>query len=723
MRNFLFTLAGVFALGVAVFAFVYFTHPAPTTDIAAEVDPAYASQAQSLAQDYVDAAISAESNQKEQKILETRYFTKGAAPAAVRQKGVTEMLQELNRMSAGSLTSLREKLGQSEETAKEEFDDARSRWVKIRTERNLQDQLASDAAAKRESSQRTATLFSIDNSWLWLTGLLAAVVIVTVSSHERRHEIRRWLYGASARQMGAAVWLRYSLIGIVVLAVLSSLFAGPIYSFLAPGDLPPDARTFASAAKEIEQAKEAGSASDNLARDARLAYNSDLDQWLRESKRPTDLKELDERLRGLELFAHRISFIGKKIEEDAKAIKTTREHSHKIAQQIAASERTKRGISLVIGLLLFASIGGGAWLFIQGASARQSEIWGTCPKCLTKGGLQEETTLSLRGRKQSGKVRCFAKDPTAQGSVECGYTFQSQYRGLPRLCFPTLGMVGSGKTHWLGMVYYQLGQQGRMAQQLRIDKVSSQASAQFDKVVDRVIEKRIGTEGTQTSELPEPLSFSVRDNDPLGKTSSLVTIFDYSGEVTTNARYQANDPMRQRALDADGFLYFLDPNKRGEPQAEALHRFRQDMEATRGLKPGASIAAPIALCVSKIDMLYERARTDLAWRSVVGQFVDELREIDPSGEDHELETIQARSNAVRRIREILWPGWDVEALVSSLFDGRVEFFPMTPVSLEPNASSDQDFSDRSVDPFCIIDPIVWLVEMNGHPVISRTSAS
>ena len=50
-----------------------------------------------------------------------------------------------------------------------------------------------------------------------------------------------------------------------------------------------------------------------------------------------------------------------------------------------------------------------------------------------------------------------------------------------------------------------------------------------------------------------------------------------------------------------------------------------------------------------------------------------------------------------------------------LFGGRYMFFPLTPVGLDGRGET--DLSLRTISPFGLLEPLVWLLEMNGYPIL------
>jgi hypothetical protein len=92
-----------------------------------------------------------------------------------------------------------------------------------------------------------------------------------------------------------------------------------------------------------------------------------------------------------------------------------------------------------------------------------------------------------------------------------------------------------------------------------------------------------------------------------------------------------------------------------------------------------------------------------------------LEEIDPTGAGMSLEIVERRSDAIRRLRDTIWPGWQIEKQVHELFGGRCLFFPLTPVGLTELGV--EDLGQRTIQPYGILDPLMWLLHMNGYNVL------
>jgi len=67
--------------------------------------------------------------------------------------------------------------------------------------------------------------------------------------------------------------------------------------------------------------------------------------------------------------------------------------------------------------------------------------------------------------------------------------------------------------------------------------------------------------------------------------------------------------------------------------------------------------------------------------------------------------------------DLIWPGWEIEKVVSDVFGGRCIFFPLTPVGL--NESGETDLSRRTISPLGILHPLMWLLHMIGYATLPQ----
>jgi len=169
--------------------------------------------------------------------------------------------------------------------------------------------------------------------------------------------------------------------------------------------------------------------------------------------------------------------------------------------------------------------------------------------------------------------------------------------------------------------------------------------------------------------------------------------------------------VRERALNMDGFLLFLDPTEATdvERQSSLLRKFRDELREAKGVPLGQPVPLPVAVCVTKIDLLPKTE--DLSGTGSFHGFVNRLRAIAASGKDVTLDTIRRRHELFVEDRETFFPGWAIEEQLEELFGGRFMYFPMTSVGF--GELGEVDLKKRHYDPFAIVEPILWLLHMNG----------
>ena len=197
----------------------------------------------------------------------------------------------------------------------------------------------------------------------------------------------------------------------------------------------------------------------------------------------------------------------------------------------------------------------------------------------------------------------------------------------------------------------------------------------------------------------------------------MVNLFDYSGEMR---RFEIDtDEFRRRALLCEGFTLFLDPTQATEgsagliaSQIDCLSKFAEEMHAIRGLAAEIPIDLPIAVCVSKMDLLV--SRSSLSTQAI--PLVTALRQSMTRKVD--LSLIHERSQLCAAAMAQMFPGWNVERSLRENFGGRFMFFPMSAVGLEEAELGIEDLGKRTIAPCGMIEPLLWLLHMHGYCVLN-----
>ncbi|MDW8198311.1 MAG: hypothetical protein RMJ56_11985 [Gemmataceae bacterium] len=312
--------------------------------------------------------------------------------------------------------------------------------------------------------------------------------------------------------------------------------------------------------------------------------------------------------------------------------------------------------------------------------------------------------------------------PQETGYIECqacSFRFLRSYQRVRRLCFPVVGVRASGKTHMLATGYDRVRK--RTAPTIAvIQPAPSLGDARFENYIDMILNLKRDAGGTVHA-LPDPVMLHLRDADPAGPNTALVNLFDYSGELVDSS--VDVDRLKKQAVMMDGFMLFLDPtqlygdgsNVTLDRQIAKLNEFMADMREARHVPVGQIIPVPVAVCIPKFDLL-------LTENPIQGQSIPFIRklvsQLNPPPKQTTLQTIKARSELVEQMLELMFRGVDIRGLVESYFGPQVMFFPMTSVSLFENELGVRDLSKRTIAPYGVAEPFLWLLHMHGYEVFA-----
>ena len=330
-----------------------------------------------------------------------------------------------------------------------------------------------------------------------------------------------------------------------------------------------------------------------------------------------------------------------------------------------------------------------------------------CPRCLnldtlfvdTSGSDDDDGGSQVKFRKMVCNV--------------CDYEIRENYIRQNRLCFPTVGVRSSGKTHWMIMLYDMI-KNSNIPVASAIRKIPSREDALFDQLVRDLLYSGQAPNASVLG-LPYPLTFHIHDADPFGPNMSMVNLFDFSGELR-NLNIDQHE-FRRRALLCDGFTLFLDPTQVSEgskgaieDQIETLATFAEEMHAIRGLASEIPVDLPIAICVSKMDLLVNN--NPMGTQAI--SMVKELRKTLTQKVD--LSLIHERSQLCAEAMPLMFPGWNIERMLRENFGGRYMFFPMSSVGLEEAELGIHELRERTIAAFGMIEPLLWLLHMHGYCV-------
>jgi hypothetical protein len=295
----------------------------------------------------------------------------------------------------------------------------------------------------------------------------------------------------------------------------------------------------------------------------------------------------------------------------------------------------------------------------------------------------------------------------------CKYEIRESHLRQDRLCFPTVGVRASGKTHWMLVVYDQI-KNSNVPVAANLQKVPSREDDRFEQLARQVLRDRNRPAPTLLN-LPYPLTFLLHDADWLGRSQAMLSLFDYAGEL--REMKIDLDPFRRRALLCNGFTFFLDPTQVypasgfdiGD-QIQTLEDFATDLHSMRETPMEQGIRLPVAVCISKFDLLISQNPIG----TKAGGVLAELRR--SFGWKADLELIHWRSQICFRALPLMFPGWNVAAALRTHFRGRYMLFPISSVGLEEAERSCDDHAARTLAPFGVLEPMLWLLHMHGYAV-------
>jgi hypothetical protein len=90
--------------------------------------------------------------------------------------------------------------------------------------------------------------------------------------------------------------------------------------------------------------------------------------------------------------------------------------------------------------------------------------------------------------------------------------------------------------------------------------------------------------------------------------------------------------------------------------------------------------------------------------------------LNPPPSETTLEVIQSRSDLVEEMLPLMFTGADIRRIVEGYFGKQVMFFPMSSVGLFEHELGIKDLSRRTIAPYGVAEPLIWLLHMHGYCV-------
>jgi hypothetical protein len=565
--------------------------------------------------------------------------------------------------------------------------------------------------------------------------LACAVVVAVVALRLRRKEmrltLRKWERASQSRALATA--------GILLgLLTLSGCGGSPAGSDSRPWVVREEERLNVSLAEatakadfEMRRADQKWQATAEgwakLVTAPGTSGKEEVDQVVREGE--TNLRN---KLREVAIDAKLAERLAKDAEQERA---TLAEEKAKLEGLIAGAKWRSAAISgvrIAFAVVLFALC---IWPFWSARRARARAIRTaarTCPRCFRLGTLHVEQTDSdtrktrYRRKKtdedEEDEEEAEANEEDAEAKCsKCGLRIRKSYLTVPRLCFPTVGVRSSGKTHMLATAYDRVRKRSApttAAVQPARSTRDGEAERRFEQFIHLILIGR-GEAGATDLSLPDPILLHLKDTDPSEPNSALVNLFDYSGELV-NPDVDVNQ-LKSTAVKMDGFMLFLDPtqlygdgaNVTLDQQLGMLDEFLDHMRKERRIPVGEQINVPVAVCITKFDLL-------LTENPIGGQSVAYIRELlenmNPPPKQMTPEVLQQRSHLVEEMLPLLFPGANIRAIIEGYFGKQLLFFPMSAVSLFEHELGIRDLERRTMAPFGVAEPILWLLHMHGYQV-------
>ncbi|MBA4064725.1 MAG: hypothetical protein C0501_13620 [Isosphaera sp.] len=648
---------------------------------------------------------------------------RGGGPAVGNFQDPSVVLKELRPVLAAEYDTARAALGRVAAKAKARRDEAEKAWAGVVGERaafrRYADARQADGDFDLDAGTHTGWRPTVLDAILLAAAAVAAVVALRLRGAERRLEDRK------ARRAVAAGLLA----GVLAVPGCGNPAAGAgSWAGREEADLTAklaDATAKADAA-EVAADKKWRAAADGWA--ALVAApgspaKEDVEGVVRAGE-----ADLRDRLRAVLADSVLAERLAADAEEQQARLAAERAKFGELASGARWRNVAGAAVRVALAAVLFGLAVAPFWAARRDRARRARAAARTCPRCFRRDTLRvEKAAPEPKGKyRPKGKKPAEPEDDPDEPAEDlearcgkCGLRIRNSYRAVPRLCFPTVGVRSSGKTHMLVTAYDRIRK--RTAPTVAVVQPApsgGDVDRRFGQLIDEVLHRR-GVAGATDLVLPDPVLVHLWDADPSAPSPALVNLFDYSGELI-NPDVDVN-MLKATAVRMDGFMLFLDPtqlygdgaNVTLDQQLGMLDEFLNHMRRERRVPVGEVIPVPVAVCVPKFDLL-------LTDNPIGGQSVHYIRELtgslNPPPRETTLATIRERGELVEQMLPLMFPGADIRAVVEGYFGRRVMFFPISSVSLFEEELGEKDLARRTIAPFGVAEPILWLLHMHGYRV-------
>ena len=278
---------------------------------------------------------------------------------------------------------------------------------------------------------------------------------------------------------------------------------------------------------------------------------------------------------------------------------------------------------------------------------------------------------------------------------------------MPHLAFPMVSLLpGTGRTMWIHELDDHFNRGGDLPHNLTVTHVRDRTHAYLDDTIAAILSNSASTHDWHAR--PYSYQILVTWKDWLGLLGCHTALKQHCWEDKCELTQAHRQEFGASSLTTcHGVFILLDPSRASIAERRSvMDRFNACVNALDATRTKTRV--PVAICVTKIDLLKLPSRQDAEGDGPIDSFYSDLAEI---GWGHDLPSIRRRSELTRNLCESIWPEWEIETQTENAFGARPMFFPMTPVGLD---GLGEDLANRVISPVGILHPVRWLLHMNGY---------
>ena len=403
-----------------------------------------------------------------------------------------------------------------------------------------------------------------------------------------------------------------------------------------------------------------------------------------------------------------------------RALEILKEESIKLKRTNSFKEQIF--LSLFVAAIFFAVV------FICWTKVHSAINSKVCPRCFEFG-----TLIPVPGNNKL--LQC-----TSKLCKDNTFRLPQRFQGFSKLSFPMIGCVSAGKTHWL-LNIYSLNRKGSSSTKKKaaLYKIEAIDNDEFD-IRERALAIQTSGGGSVQPNIQTatpPLIFALKDNKnlPLGlpdllRSRGLSLCFDYAGELRSEIEsYKKTQDMVSRS---NGIVFFLDVMNVDKSQIDFTNlknnkwvgdinvnlsdtqfqtnvivgKTYADFIIARNLSEPSPLDIPVAICLSKIDLLPFQGPLKGSYGE---KLLKELVNCEHPTDRWSFSTILDRSNIIRNYLPLIFANKGMIEIFDQKFGSNYMFFPVANRGLDPDLSFGE--------PFGVMEPLLWLQHMHGYNVL------